>query len=360
MPGWANAARARRLRVTRGTTSGTPRTIRALWPSFARWYLRGQIAALDAAAGRLLGESQSFADEALTTLGHTPPARDRAGLDALRQRLSEALPGPGTLAERHAAFRQSMAVPPDRIEAVFAAAVAWCRTTCRDLLPLPADESLTTRVADEAGWEAFSRPAGPRASDLLVARRSSADAAHLLQLAAHEGTPGHHAQHVLATAELVEARGWIERALTPAFGPHRLMAEGAAEAGADLLLPLETREQVCREVLLPAAGQSPAAAARLVAVERHVADLGMEVAYIASDYLDSSLSTEVIAARLRDDALVLDPAGMVAFIEKQRAKVLAYPLGRTLVWQALGAVPSAARWPRFGQISTTLRLEAQA
>ncbi len=323
-------------------------------------YLHGQIAALEAAAGRLLGESQSFADEAVTTLGHAAPARDGAALDAIRQRLSDALPGRGTLAERHAAFRRSMAVPPDRIESVFAAAVAWCRDATRDLFPLPAGESLTTRVADEAGWEAFSRPAGPRASDLWVARRSSADAAHLLQLAAHEGTPGHHAQHVLATAMLVEGRGWTERALTPAFGPHRLVAEGAAEAGADLLLPLATREQVCREVLLPAAGQSPAAAARLVAVERLVADLGMEVAYIASEYLDSSLSTAVVAARLRDDALVLDPNGLVAFIEKQRVKVLAYPLGRALVWEALGTVPSPARWTRFRHISTTLRLEPPA
>lgn len=317
-------------------------------------YLLGQIRALDDAAGRLLGESRTFAEEAQRSFGHAAPPRDAAALDALRQRLSELLPGQGTLAERHAAFRRSLAVPPDRVEAVFAAAVAWCRNATRDVLPLPAGDTLTTRAADEGGWAAFSRPAGPRASDLWVARRGGADAAHLLQLAAHEATPGHHAQHVLAMADLVEARGWTERALTPAFGPHRLLAEGAAEAGADLLLPLPTRERICAEVLLPAAGLSPAHALRLVTAERLAADLGMEVAYIASDYLDSSLGTEAVAMRLRDEALVLDPAGMVAFIEKQRSKVLAYPLGRQLVHQALTGTTAEERWARFRTMSTTL------
>ncbi len=321
-------------------------------------YLRGQAVALDAAAGRLLGESQPFADEALRSLGHAPPPRDAAALDALRRELAAALPpGPGTLAERHAAFRRGHAVPPERVEQVFSAAVAWCRDAARPFLPLPPGETLTTRAADEAGWAAFSRPAGPLASELWVSHRGGADAAQVLQLAAHEGTPGHHAQHTLAMAGLVEARGWFERALTPSFGPHRLLAEGAAEAGADLLLPRATREQVCAELLLPAAGQPPSSAARLVRVERLAAGLGEEVAHIARTYLDSSQAAAAMTDRLRDEALVLDPGGMLSFIEKQRVKVLAYPLGRRLVQDALDQVPAGpARWQRFAAISTTLTL----
>ncbi len=247
-------------------------------------------------------------------------------------------------------------MPAERVEAVFAAAVAWCREAAGRHLPLPPGETLTTRAADEGGWAAFSRPAAPLASDLWVSQRGGADAAQVLQLAAHEGTPGHHAQHVLATAGLVQGRGWLERALTPSFGPHRLLAEGAAEAGADLLLPLAARQQVCAEVLLPAAGQAPAGAARLVRVERLAARLGVEVAHIASDYLDSSATMASMTERLRDEALVLDPEGMLSFIEKQRSKVLAYPLGRQLVQEALDGVAAGERWRRFAAISTTLTL----
>lgn len=321
-------------------------------------YLHGQARALDAAAARLLGESMPFADEARRTLGHAAPPRDAAALDAMRRELGGLLPGADSLAARHRAFRRRQAVPADRVEAVFRAAVDWCREAARPQLPLPDGEALTTRAEDTAGWAAFSRPTGPLTSDLWVARRGGADTAHLLQLAAHEGTPGHHAQHVLASSALVQARGWNERLLHPSFGPHRLFAEGAAEAGAELLLPLDVRVRVCREVLLPAAGLPTAVAETLVRVERLAAALDLEVAYIAADYLDTPLGTEAATARLRDEALVLDPPGMLGFIEKQRTKMLAYPVGRRLVREAVerGGTDDA-RWARLVRISTTLGLD---
>lgn len=339
-------------------TAGGTDTTTAISDATRLRYLAGQARALDAAAARLLGEPTTFATQAARTFGHGVPPRDGTALDALRADLAALLPGAGTLAERHATFRRAAAVPPARVDAVFAAAVDWCRRAAGRHLPLPGGETLTTRAEDTTGWAAFSRPTGPRASELWVARRGGADAAHLLQLAAHEGTPGHHAQHVLASAALVDGRGWTERALHPGFGPHRLFAEGAAEAGAALLLPEEVRIRVLAEVLLPAASQSPALAAPLARVERRAAALDLEVAYIAVEYLDTPLGVEAASARLRDDALVLDPAGMVGFIEKQRTYLLAYPLGRRLVTAALGEGTEASRWARLATIATTLTLPA--
>jgi len=319
-------------------------------------YLAGQVRALEAAAGRLLGDSQSFRDDAVRTFGRAMPRRDAARLEAVRQDLALLLPGPGSLAERHAAFRRAAAVPPDRVEAVFAAAVDWCRTATRRHLPLPDGETLAITAEDAAGWAAFSRPTGTRSSAVWVARRGGADAAHLLQLAAHEGAPGHHAQHVLAAATLVDGLGWQERRLHPGFGPHRLYAEGAAEAGTDLLLPEAVRIGLCAEQLLPAAGLPVALAEPLVRIERRAAALDIEVAHITADYLDTSLGSAAAADRLRDEALVLDPAGMLAFAEKQRLYLLAYPLGRSLVTAALGAGDEPSRWHHLATIATTLTL----
>lgn len=319
-------------------------------------YLLGQIRALDVAAGRLVGESARFADEARIAFGVALPHRDAAALDGIRRELADRLTGTGTLAERHATYRRAMAVPRDRLALVFDAGVAWCREAARTWMPLPEGETLTTRAADESGWEAFSRPTGPLSSDLWVARDGGSDAAHVLQLAAHEGTPGHHAQHVLSATRLVDRRHWQERTLTPSFGPHRLLAEGAAEAGAELLLPLDVRERVCAEILLPAAGQRPSLAPALVRIERLAAALDIEVAYIAADYLDGSMPSVDAAARLQDEALLLDPGGMVSFVEKQRSKVLAYPVGRRLVARALGNGSAAEHWARLSDIATTLTL----
>ena len=86
------------------------------------------------------------------------------------------------------------------------------------------------------------------------------------------------------------------------------------------------------------------------------ARLDIEVAAIAADYLDTALSADAATTRLRDDALVLDPSGLLAFIEKQRTKMLAYPLGRRLVQGALAAVPESQRWARLGSVATTCTL----
>lgn len=349
------------LRVARDAASTAPGTDErgdATGHLMRARYLSAQVTALDAAAARLLGESQAFADEATRVFaGHVLPPRDGDALEARRQELATLLPGRGTLAERHAAFRRRAAVPAARVDAVFQAAVTWCRDATRPHLPLPAGETITFGAAEAASWAGLSRPTGPRRSELRVSEAGGADPAHLLQLAAHEGVPGHHAQHVLASAHLVERRGWQERQLLPAFGAHLLLAEGAADAGADLLLPVETRARVCAETLLPMAGLAPTLAPTLARVERLVATLDVEVAYIAAEYLDTPLGVEAATTRLRDDALVLDPAGMLAFLERQRTKMLAYPLGRRLVQAALDTTPADERWARLAAIATTCTLD---
>lgn len=319
-------------------------------------YLQGQVRALGTAAGRLLGESPSYHDEAVASFGYAPPVRDAAAMDAIRAELADLLPGTGPLVERYAAYRRAQAVAPARVESVFSEAVTWCRAEGRKRWTLPDDESMAVGTSDGQDWAGFSKPRDRRVTEIWASRTGHADVAHLLQLAAHEGIPGHHAQHVMASAALIERRHWQERALHVAFGPHRLFAEGAAEAAADLLLPLDTRIALCRDTLLPIAGRSPAGAERLVRVERLASALDIEIAHIAADYLSSPMSGEAVTTRLRDEALALEPEGLVGFIEKQRTRVLAYPLGRALVGGALTQTPAEQRWARLGTIATYLTL----
>ena len=266
-------------------------------------------------------------------------AARRRGDGRLRQELSERLPGRGSLAERHAAFRRRHAVPPTRVEAAFTAAVAWCREAARD-------------AAAAAGGRAASRCAPP------TSRGGRRSRGRTMPAPPTSGWPGAAAptprtccswrrtrarpattrSTCWPPAELVEARGWTERALTPAFGPHRLLAEGAAEAGAELLLPLDVagtrlrRACCCRR---PASRRR--CAPLLVRVERLAAALDMEVAHIAADYLDSSLGTEAATTRLRDEALVLDPPGH-AGVHREAAVERARLSARDGGWctQALG------------------------
>ena len=90
-----------------------------------------------------------------------------------------------------------------------------------------------------------------------------------LRLACHEGYPGHHVQFMLIDDELAGRRGWREFELTPAFGRHLLVTEGAAEAGAEMAFPLESRVALYRDVLLPIAGLPPQDAGRIATHRTH-------------------------------------------------------------------------------------------
>ena len=279
----------------------------------------------------------------------------------MRQELSERLPG-----ARHrwpSGTRRSadaQAVPAARVEAVFAAAVAGAARRRVRLLPLPAGEQVTLRAADERGWAAFSRPHDARSSDLWVSRGGGADAAQLLQLAAHEGTPGHHAQHVLAMAALVEARGWAERALTPAFGPHRLLAEGAAEAGAELLLPLDAARTRVRRAA--AAGGRPAAGASRrcwCASNGWSPPSTSRWRHLAADYLDTlarhrsghgATARRGAGARSAGHAVVRREAA----VARPRLSAGA-PLGRCTRWRRPTRRSLGARLPRSPCCSTPIR-----
>ena len=163
-------------------------------------------------------------------------------------------------------------------------------------------------------------------------------------------------QHVLADRDCVRARGWLERELVPVFGRHHLYAEGAAEAGAALLLDGDVFAEICRPVARAADVRADTVPG-LVAVHRAVAALDALIPGLAQGYLDGEIGSEAAVDRLTADALVANGAGFLLAIEHQRTRVLAYPVGRRLVAAALAAVPPDARWRRFSEISTTLCLE---
>jgi hypothetical protein len=63
--------------------------------------------------------------------------------------LDAALPGPGALPERLAAFRKKFIIPPDRLGAVFEAAIKAAREQTLQHIALPAGESFCRGVCDQ-------------------------------------------------------------------------------------------------------------------------------------------------------------------------------------------------------------------
>lgn len=210
-------------------------------------------------------------------------------------------------------------------------ALAACRDATSRVLRLPPNESISVAFKPGLEWDGYARYAGHDHSDIEINGDAPLDISRALRLACHEGYPGHHLQHLLIDRLFTEHR-WPELQLTPGFGRHLLLAEGAAEAGADVAMTPAARQSLYRDELLPAAGVDPSLAATLIAAEDALVDLLPVVTDAAKQYLAGAITQERAIERLRDEALVANPAATLAFIERRRARALVYGEGRRLVF----------------------------
>jgi hypothetical protein len=329
-------------------------------------YLRRQVASLLLAARRLSGESMTFREEARAAFGEDaaallPDPQVNVALSAEERRaradLEDRLPGRGPLQPRYVAFRTQQAIAPARLDATLHAALSLCRSQVRSHVPLPDDEQVQIEAANGIGFEAIASYHTRFRTQVRIDTSGPIDIARVVWLMAHESYPGHHMQHVLADRDLVQAHGAVERALYPAFGWHLLAAEGAAEAGAALLLDGDGFRAACRD-LASAAGTPRSAIDDLVSVQRSVSSLDAAIARVAAAYLDHTVNREAAVEQLTAEALVPDAKQLLALIERQRTRVLAYPIGRRLVSGHVVAAPAERRWDRLAQIARTLVLPA--
>ena len=321
-------------------------------------YLRGQVSALKVAARRLSGEAMIFADEAREALGLDSADWQSSANEgaSVRTSIDRMVPGAGALHERVNRLRREHVVPAAQLEPALAAAVAACRDGVTRWMSLPSGERVS--VSRETGVDAEARAtwAGQLHTVLRLDERAAPDIAHLVWLAAHESYAGHHLQHVLAAGVSASGVPLVERQLHPAFGPHVLYAEGTAEAGAALLLEGEAFHDICADVCR-SAGLPARDIERLVALNRAVRSLDLVIAQVAEAYLDGDLTQEAATVRLAAEGLVTDAAAFVGVIERQRTRMLTYPVGRRLVIEEVGVGAPKEQWARLCVIAMTLTID---
>ncbi len=318
-------------------------------------YLRGQLRALTLVTRRLLGESTRFDEELRLGFGRGLPDNVAHQIAAARATLDRELAGPGTLAERYLTFRRQFVVPEARVDRVLAAAIDACRVATIGHVGLPENQRVDLEFDPSIGWDAYAEYLGDHHTRVKVSSRQGRDVARLLRLACHETYPGHHLQHVLIDDALVKGRTWIEFQMTPAFGPHLLVTEGAAEAGADLAFPEPARTALYRDRLLPLAGllQLVEQAPRLARVEGLVRTLELGVPAIIGAYLDGVMPSASAIDALATQTLVPAPERFLAFAERHRAAAVVYPIGRMAITRWLEQDRADAdRWRRLQDIFT--------
>ncbi len=125
-----------------------------------------------------------------------------------------------------------------------------------------------------------------------------------VDLACHEGYPGHHVYNVLLEKHLVRDRGWQEYTVYPLFSPQSLIAEGTANYGIDVAFPGSDRLEFERTVLFPLAGLNQARAADYYKVQTLVERLAYAGNEAARRYLNGEIdrgSRRCLAGTVRHD-----------------------------------------------------------
>jgi hypothetical protein len=184
-----------------------------------------------------------------------------------------------------------------------------------------------------------------------------------IDLACHEGYPGHHVYNTLLEKHLVRDRGWVEFSVYPLFSPQSLIAEGTANYGIEVAFPAAERIRYERDVLFPLAGLDAARVQEYYDVFALVDKLSYAGNEAARRYLDGKIDRAGVVAWLEKYALYTRPRAeqRVKFIEQYRSYVINYNLGKDLIREFISrrAGRQAAvdlRWREFERLLSSPRL----
>jgi hypothetical protein len=324
-------------------------------------YLLKQLAAMDARIEMIGGKKFAFDEESKRLFDAVAPHNPGAHFDAVLAELDKALPGSGTLAERFQAYHQQFIIPREKIAAVFEAAIKAARERTRRHIALPDGENFTVEYVTDKPWGGYNWYKGNYQSLIQVNVELPVFIERAVDLASHEGYPGHHVYNVLLEKNLRRGRGWVEFSLNPLFGPQSLIAEGSANYGIDVAFPGAERIAFERDVLFPLAGLDPARAADYYRVLKLTKELGFAGNEAARRYLDGEITADQAVAWLMRYTLAepVRAQQRMRFIDKYRSYVINYNLGQKMVGdyiEARAAGDAERRWEAFKDLISSPRL----
>lgn len=320
-------------------------------------YLVGQLTALKCRVQILRGRKVSFEQQAEELYQGAPPTYDETHFAELVAQLDKELPGSGPIQPRMEAFQKNFIIPADRIDTVFKAAIAECRKRTLQYVQLPENENFTVEYITGQPWSGYNWYKGNAFSLIQVNVDLPISIDRAIDLAAHEGYPGHHVYNVLLEKHLSKDRGWIEFMVYPLFSPQSLIAEGSANYGKQVVLTKDERLAFERDVLYPLAGLDPKMAEKYERVEDLKSQLNYAGNEAARNYLNGVWDKTKAVEWMVKYGLYTQASAekRIRFIERYGAYVINYNYGedmvRDYVERCAGESPSRdAVWTHFTKI----------
>jgi hypothetical protein len=319
--------------------------------------LAKQLTAITTKINIIAGQQYSFDEEATLLYDAKPPTFEWSHFDKILAELEAKVPGEGPLTERYSAYRAAFEIPEDKLELVFRTAINESRERTKAYIDLPDNENFVLEFVKDKPWGGYNYYQGNAQSLIQVNTDFPISIQRVVDLAAHEGYPGHHVYNLLLEKDLVQGKGWLEFSILPLFSPQALIAEGSANYGIDVVFPGESRVQYEKEVLFPLAGLDPNDAD----LYYEILELGSQLSYVSNEvaraYLDGQFSREEAKDYIAKYTLRSPERAEngVKFIEDYRSYVINYNVGRQAVadyMQRKGATADnpARRWEVFTEL----------
>jgi hypothetical protein len=326
-------------------------------------YLVKQLEALAARVEMLKGTKLTFDQESKSLYDAVAPTYPESHFQTVLTSLDALLPGSGTLADRLERLKRDFIIPKDKLDTVFKAAIEEARKRTRKHISLPAQESFQLEYVTGKSWSGYNWYKGNSHSLIQINTDLPIYIDRAIDLACHEGYPGHHVYNALLEENLVKKRGWVEFTVYPLFSPQSLIAEGSANFGIEVAFPGKERLAFEREILFPLAGLDPSKVDKYYSIQAILAQLSYAGNEAARRYLNGEINRDQAVKWLVKYTLVSPERAQqrVRFFDQYRSYVINYNFGQDLVRQYIerkgGTVDNPKkRWDEFKKLISSPRL----
>jgi hypothetical protein len=318
-------------------------------------WLLAQLRAFERRIKIFSGENAAFDTESKELFDAIAPVYPERHFQSLIARLDSMLPGKGPLPDRYQKLASRFLIPKDKIDTVFRTAITEARKKTLEHYELPVGEDFRLEYVTDKPWSGYNWYQGNYKSVIQINVSQPIFIERAIDLACHEGYPGHHVYNTLLEKNLYHDKKQAEISFYPLFSPQSLIAEGSANYGISVAFPGNEQLDFCKKTLMPIASMDTSSAGlyfRALEIRSALNYARNEVARgIQGQYMDDNE-----AKRWLTDYCLLTEKGAtdyVRFIKKYRSYVINYNYGQALVKnhiESRGEASSEHRWRLFEEL----------
>lgn len=295
-------------------------------------FLLKQFVALKTKIEMIGGKKFKFDEESKLLYDSVAPHHDENYFSDILSELDKVLPGKGEIAKRYEVYRAQFIIPTDLLDTVFTTAISEGRRRTLEYIELPSNENFVVEYVKDKPWGAYNWYKGDNFSVIQVNTDLPVYIDGAVDLACHEGYPGHHVFSALLETNLLKGKNWVEYYVYPLFSPTSLIAEGTANYGIKVAFPGEERVQFEKEILFPLAGIDTNKADKYYEILHLVEKLGFARNTASRKYYDGEITKEEMKKWLIKYSLLTEQRAekSVDFLNKYGSYIINYNYGQEL------------------------------